>query len=255
MNPREYEIMADLEYSHWWYRGLRDLIGLSIKKHLPKLPEHPAVLDVGCGTGENLRFVSELLAPAYVGGFDASETAIQYARSKASHCDVYLSNLCTPEFHHAGYDVVISCDLINIPGLQRCRPGLRQIAQRIRPNGMLILNVPAYAWLRSDHDLAVHTSQRFVVPEIRNLLADLQLKPSVLTYRLCPLLPLFIASRLPSIIRKSSQPGEARSALRAPAAWVNQSLESITKLENRAICRGLRFPFGSSVFAVGIKST
>lgn len=254
MNPREYEIMADLEEGHWWYRSLRDLVGLSIMRHRARLPANPAVFDVGCGTGENLKFVRSLVEPSYIGGFDASDAAVERARIKAPECDVYLSNLCVPEFHHERFDIVISCDLINIPGTKRCMAGLLQIVERVNSNGLFVLNVPAFDWLMSDHDIAVHTSHRYIASEIRDLLHALDLKPALLTYRLCPLLPLFIASRLPSILRKCPRSDEARSSLNAPPIWLNRSLESIAKLENRAICRGIRFPFGSSIFAVGVKS-
>ena len=80
MNPGEYAVMAQVEARHWWYRGLRDVLERTLGRPHLALPEHPAVLDAGCGTGENLRLLRDLLDPSYLGGFDLSEEALAIAR-------------------------------------------------------------------------------------------------------------------------------------------------------------------------------
>lgn len=51
MNDREYDVMADVERDHWWYRGLRDLIGRVLVKEGFAQRSGLRVLDAGCGTG------------------------------------------------------------------------------------------------------------------------------------------------------------------------------------------------------------
>jgi hypothetical protein len=65
--------MARVEADHWWYRGLRDALAAVFGRLEPPLPANPRLLDAGCGTGENLRFLRESLDPSYLGGFDPSE--------------------------------------------------------------------------------------------------------------------------------------------------------------------------------------
>ena len=246
MNPREYLLMSELEYYHWWYRGLRDMISRIVDRH--SLPNSECLLDAGVGTGENLAFLSKEKQFSYVGGFDASQIAIELASKKVNSADLYVSDICNPELRQDAYDIVTSCDVINIPGLSRCFQGLQRMVWRIRPGGLFLANLPAYSWLYSDHDLAVHTSQRFAAGQVRTMCHELGLEPIVLTYRLCSLFPLFVLSRLPTMLFRSRSSAEARSALNRPSKCVNSLFTAISRIENRAVQRGWALPWGSSVF-------
>jgi SAM-dependent methyltransferase len=220
------------------------------------LPAHPRVLDAGCGTGENLRFLRELLDPAYLGGFDVSEEALALARIKAPGADLYTGDVCDPGVRTETLDLVVSCDVIYVPGAKRAMPGLRRLVAHLRPGGLLVLNLPAYRWLYSRHDVAVHSSERYTAGEVQGLLRALGLEVEILSYRLCLLFPLVLASRLPGKLR--ARPGDptARSDLhRVPSEAVSRALLAVLRLENALIARGVRLPFGSSIFAVGRKST
>jgi hypothetical protein len=167
---------------------------------------------------------------------------------------VYQSDLCDPEIRSRDLDLVVSLDVLCIPGVARAREGLRRLAAGIRPGGLLILNLPAYRWLYSEHDAAVHTSERYTAREVRALVEGLGLQVEILSYRLCLLFPLVVLARLPRLRRvRPGDPG-ARSDLHAePGPLVNRLLFALLRLENRGIVRGLRLPFGSSVFAVARK--
>jgi trans-aconitate methyltransferase len=251
MNPAEYHQMAAVEREHWWYRGLRDAMRRALRRWPP--PERSAVLDAGCGTGENLRWLNELLAPAYLGGFDASPLALDYAVQKNPHADIYQSDICQPVLHVERFHVILCCDVLYIPGLDRALPGLQKLAAALAPGGVLILNLPAYNWLRSRHDLAVHTSQRFTRSTVRQLLQWLGLTPEVLTYRLCGLFPFVLAARLPSMLMPPKDASAARSDVVLPGRLVNGVLSATLATENALMERGVTWPWGSSVFAVGRK--
>lgn len=254
MNPGEHAVMARVEERHWWYRGLRDCLARVLARPDFGLGEHPRVLDAGCGTGENLRFLRDLLGPGYLGGFDASEEALALARGKAPDADLYPSDLCDPVLHVETLDLIVSLDVIYIPGAERAKPGLRRLVERLRPGGLFVLHLPAYRWLFSRHDVAVHSSERYTAPEVRRLLQELGLGVEMLSYRLCSLFPLVVATRLPSLGRARPGDPSARSDLhRAPSEAANRALFAVLAYENRLVAAGVRLPFGSSVFAVGRK--
>ncbi len=253
MNSREYEMMAAVEADHWWYRGMRQQLGHSLERFGQQLPARPSILDAGCGTGENLRYLSSLYNAQYMGGFDASVQAVEWAKKKVATADIYLSDICAPELHADHYDIVLSCDVLYIPGLTASLSGMQAIAERMSPNGLMLINVPAYQWLRSEHDLAIGTTQRFVAYDIRQFLRELGLVPRLVTYRMCLLFPLVVASRLPSILRPGRDRSQAVSALKQHSRWSNRLLEMTMGLENSLIGTGVGLPWGSSVFAVGQK--
>ena len=244
--------MARVERTHWWYRGLRDAVARTV--HSADLPDAPRVLDAGCGTGENLRMLRTLYSPSYLGGFDASTEALQYARSKAPDADVYAADICDPVLHVEEIDLLVSLDVIYIPGAERALAGLKRLVAALAPGGLFVLNLPAYNWLYSEHDVAIHTSERYTAGRVGSLLETLGLSVSLLTYRLFFLFPVVVLSRLPGMWRARSADPAARSDLHSvPAGPAQAVLFGALRAENALIARGLRLPWGSSVFAVGRK--
>lgn len=254
MLASEYERMARAEKRHWWYRGLRDVLSRSLTRKDLALAPQPRVLDAGCGTGANLELLGRLLGPSYLGGFDASQDAVRRARARAVEADVYKADICAPELHVETLDLVVSLDVIYIPGVERARGGLERLVGALRPGGLFVLNLPAYEWLRAEHDLAVHTAQRFTAADVRRLFDDLGLAVRRLSYRVFFAFPLVVAARLPGMLRVRRGRAAARSDLeREPGAAVNALLFAGLRAENTWIARGGRLPWGSSVFAIGSK--
>jgi SAM-dependent methyltransferase len=249
MNAEEIVRMAASEESHWWYRGLRDMIGRTLRAPRFRMPLSANVLDAGCGTGENLRLLHGLVSPAYLGGFDLSPLAVRHSQAKVEGADVYVGDLRDPELHVDHLDLVLSCDVLSIAGVGDCLSGMARLVKRLRRGGLLILHLPAYPWLYSAHDVAIDTRDRVTAAQVRRLLTDLGLSIEMISYRLCCLLPAIVLARLPSILCRTKR--VARSDLRPSPAWVNTSLGRLLCAENAAIVRGTRFPWGSSVYAVG----
>lgn len=252
MNQQEYQTMAALESEHWWYRGLRDFLQTSVLPRVKPQSSPYNVLDAGCGTGENLKLLSEHLDTDYLGGFDFSEDALQFATAKTDCTDLYQSDICQPALHCDELDLIISMDVIYVPGAAATLNGLKSCVKNLKPGGLFAFNLPAYQWLYSEHDVAVHTTQRFVKKDIVQLFSDIGLTPELISYRVSILFPVILAARLPSIIKKPTI-HEATSDVTLPSPWINSILEKTLYLENRAIAQGARLPFGASISAIGRK--
>ena len=178
---------------------------------------------------------------------------MELAQQKVPQADVYVGDICDPELHVDSLDVVLSCDVLYITGIAAAFPGLSRLVQALRPGGLLVVNLPAYQWMYSEHDVAVHTSERYTARQVKGLLRDLGLRVHLLTYRLFSLFPLVLLWRVPGILGPRPRREQARSDLGTPNRLVNASLKAVMSAENLAIKRGLRFPWGSSVYAVGRK--
>jgi SAM-dependent methyltransferase len=249
MNDAEIDQMAAFEKTHWWYLGLQDLLCRTLCSPRFQLPAQANVLDVGCGTGANLRVLENLLKPAYLGGFDLSTHALNHARREAANADLYQADIREPEVHVDRIDLALSCDVLSIAGLAESRPGMLRLVERLRRGGLLIVHMPALRWLFSSHDVAIETRDRATASVVSDFLRELGLIVELVTYRLFLLFPAIVLSRLPSMLGPEGQ--AARSDLRHYARPINATLAAAVYAENAAIVRGVRFPWGSSVYAVG----
>jgi len=250
MESEQYEIMALAEERHWWYLGLRDAIEQCLLHPSVSLPPNPRILDAGCGTGANLRFLGDLLKTDRLVGFDLSEKALEYARMKVPAAMLYQSDLRDPWIPSEPFDLVLSSDVLYVTGRESAMAGLRSLCQSLKDGGIFLWNLPAYNWMMSYHDRLVHTQERFTRSGLASLCCHLGLKCLRLSYRLHFIFPLLLVNR---VFRSLFCRSRASSDLRQPSPFVNRLLFDVLHIENRLIAKGLSFPWGSSVFAVCAK--
>ena len=245
MNEDEYIIMYEAEETHWWYVSLHDLILRSVPRNLPSL----TIFDAGCGTGRLL----QLLSPyGSVQGCDASETALHCCR-KRGLTTVAQADLNTMTLAQESYDVITLIDVLYHAGIRDEHAVLKKLHAALKPGGVLLVQVPAYEWLRSDHDRAVHTRRRYSRPEIVAMLRDCGFLVEKATYRVgLLLLPIAMVRLARNLVRLHTTGAEAASDVKKHFTLVNALLSAIMVAENRLL-KYVSLPFGASVFAVARK--
>ncbi|MEK7794580.1 MAG: class I SAM-dependent methyltransferase, partial [Candidatus Hydrogenedentota bacterium] len=146
-------------------------------------------------------------------------------------------------FRDESFDTAIMMDVLYHKGVPDKVGALREARRVLKPGGSLYLNVPAYEWLRSSHDRAIHTDQRFTRGEIVRLLREAGLSPTFTTYWNTLLFPAAAAVRL---MRKGRAGGESdlggdggESRICAGMLWIERRLIRVAPM-----------PFGLSVFGV-----
>lgn len=238
MRIDEYQRIHSLEDTHWWYRSLHALARLHVAR---ARIASPVLLDVGCGTGG---FMSGLGSDLHRYGVDMHPEALRFARSRPglSVCRATAERLPFPD---ARFDIVVSLDVICHAAVAAPGAAVAEMARVLKPDGLLVLNLPAYDWLRSGHDVAVHTARRFTRNQVRRMLEDAALQPVVLTHWNTLLFPAALAVRL--LHRKRQE-----SDLDAPAPWLNRGLHAVVGLE-RTLLRYVPLPFGLSILAAARK--
>src|ERR1700722_10013270 len=162
MESNEYGVMFRVEETHWWYRALHRLIFDTLERELPDW-RTKAVLDAGCGTGAILK---QLGNPDMNVGVDLAGEAISFCRQRGLN-NVRVSDICALPFPDASFDAVICSSVLYHRWVKDVSAALRELGRVLRPGGLLVVNVPAFSFLRSAHDEAVMTAQRFQKNEIR----------------------------------------------------------------------------------------
>jgi SAM-dependent methyltransferase len=244
VNPREYEALYRAEDRHWWFAGVRREIAAGLARE-PRLSRW---LDAGSGTGGLLANLRLAGSPAAF-GVEVSPDGIAFSRSRGLRRLARASVSQLP-FPAAAFELITSIDVLCHRGVDESR-ALAEAYRCLREGGLLVLQVPAFEWLRSEHDDAVWTNRRYRRREIGNLLTEAGFVVEASFYRVALLFPLAALRRLLSRRRRPEK--EARSEVRPAAAAANALFGGILRLEWALAALGLRFPFGLSVFALARK--
>lgn len=245
MQRHEYERMFQFEDWYWWYRGLHELVCAEVKRSIPD--RSPAILDAGCGTG---RMMELLGSQGHVEGFDSSAAAVDFCRQRGvPDCRPMDLNAWDPDADR--WEVIISLDVICCTGVLDDRAILGKFHRALTGNGYLIMNLPAFPLLRRTHDRAVSIARRY---RRKDLVRDLEALGFRVVYAGYRLPPLFLVILAKKIIEKRFKTRNIESDLRPLPRPLNAWLLGYQRLENRLILRGMRFPFGSSLFIVAAKT-
>ena len=241
MEDSEYRKLAEVEDRMWYFRGLHRLAERALGRGLGPAAR---ILDAGCGTGGLIR----RLAPAHPGwtwtGIDLSAVACEAARERTG-ADIRLGSVTELPFGDGSFDAVVSCDVLY--HVEDDGAALREAARVLRPGGLIVVNVPAYRWLWSYHDRAVHSVRRYGRAELAGKLG----RAGFAEVRAGPwntlLFPLVV-------LRRKLLPAPAGgSDVRTYPALAEVVARAALALERCWMATGLRLPFGSSIFATARK--
>jgi SAM-dependent methyltransferase len=236
--------MYRLESFYWWFVARRKLLD-SILKRLTKESRRPLILDAGCGTGINF---SVLTKYGETFSSDTSEEALKFSKSRG----VERLARCRVErlpFGAETFDLITALDMLEHIDDDLC--ALAELSRVAKTDGLLIITVPAYGFLWSEHDEALHHRRRYAASELRNKLARAGFEVEWVSYYITLLFfPILLVRLLQSIFKKSVYPKTSHILL---PAWLNSLLIVILDLE-RFLLRWIKLPFGVSLVCLARKT-
>jgi SAM-dependent methyltransferase len=262
----EYRVMFEVEDGHWWYRGMRRNLVALLKRHFDwTLHPRPLALDAGCGTGANLQklltgFGGEI--PSFRAcGFDLAGEALEFSQQRGLTGHLAQGSITAIPFASNNFDLAISLDVIN--NLPDDQPAFEEIGRVLKPGGLFILNLPAYQFLYSEHDLAIRCQRRYNAKMVSDRLERAGLRVVRQTYLNTLLFPPAALVRLvkarkvsarPELISDSGDFTPVHSDLLPPHPLVNRALEKVMGLEASLLARSnVKLPFGLSIMTVARK--
>lgn len=256
MNPAEYAAMYHVEDSLWWYVGMRAIVRAVVGARLDVATR---VLDAGCGTGGTLAWWlrhSGGHTRRHGIGIDLSSNALTLGARRGLTCLGQASVSDLPFSDHT-FDGVLSLDVIYHLDVADDRRALAEIARVTRPGGWACVRVPAFDFLRSAHDVAVHTRERYRLGPLRERIAEAGLVVDRATYANALLFPAAVASRLARKgVRRPSDAGgtspEVASDVRSASPVVQMIGEAALNAE-AALLEVADLPFGLSAIVVATR--
>jgi SAM-dependent methyltransferase len=237
---------ADLYRRHWWWRAREEFL-LRLFQSL-ELPPRPSVLDIGCGDG--LFFERLLELGGTVEGLESAD-ALLSAEARQRYA-IHIGPFDESYSPHKTYALVLMLDVLE--HLPNPLAALRQASGLLEPGGRLVVTVPAFMGLWTQHDQLNHHQTRYTRATLAALVAQSSLRILQLRYFFHWLAPLKLATRW-------KERGLARCGLnssptppRVPGALVNRSLLELSRWEQRLWGR-FQLPLGSSLLMVCDRGT
>lgn len=221
---------------HWYFRGRLAVLLAVLERALPPRPQR--LLDLGCGTGNVLQALGRF-GEAIGVERDPELRAVGQAAGLDIRAGTLPDDVPVPDGWADGV-----CLLDVIEHLDDDVAGVRAAARAARPGGVVLITVPAYAWLWSGHDVMLGHRRRYTARQLRAVLTAAGVRVQHVGYFNTVLFPAIAAVRLAKRLG-----GGGGHDIYRPPALVNEALTRLFAIERHVALRpGL--PFGSSLLAV-----
>lgn len=243
-DPIAHTQLATVEHNHFWFEERNTLISWLLQRYCGQARR---VLEIGCGTGFVLQTIRKTLREALIAGSELHSEGLVVAMARHGNAVELIQMDARRIGLRDAVDVVGAFDVLeHIPDDEVV---LAEIAQALRPNGLLVLSVPQHPWLWSESDDLAHHVRRYKRGEMEEKLRQKDFEILFSDSFVCLLLPLMVIARATQRLRKSSAPMSNQEALdrefRLPPS-TNAILRLVLKFEHVLRRAGLRYPVGGS---------
>jgi SAM-dependent methyltransferase len=244
METQEYAKMAALEDRMWWYIALHRNLLFALKRYSADV--RGPILDAGCGTGGFLAFLRPAVPGLQVFGLDVYRDGLVSARTK-SGARVVVGSVNELPFREDTFSGIVSADVMYhrwaYPAVMA-----REALRCLKEDGIFVVQVPAFDWLRGAHDERVHTGRRYTRSRLTEVLREAGFHVAYCTYWNTLLFPLMILRR--KVFRSRDQ----SSDVVAYPVCMEALFRSVMVVERSLLRLGVRLPFGGSILAVAVKN-
>jgi len=229
----------ELFEKHWWWRSRTELIVEKIRQLRP-VSGWKRILDVGCG---NALFFDRL---AEFGEVEGVEPAADLVNPKGPHRGQIFVGPFDANFRPGkSYSLVLMLDVLE--HLQDPVGALHHALELLESDGTIIITVPAFMALWTNHDVLNHHQARYTKTTFRKVAEPAGLRITEERYLYHWTCPVKLGVRVKEKLL-SAKP----AAPKVPPPWVNEPLFWLSRLEQMTASR-LPMPFGSSLMVVGRK--
>ncbi len=239
-----YKDLFVTEQKHWWHRAKTGTIFDYLRRFVTT--PNAKILDVGCGTGNNVQKWS-MIGDAY--GVDPSADALRFCH-KRGLTQVVKGDAEHLPFPAQTFDGITLLDVLE--HIESEGQALNECARVLKKNGYLILSVPAFPFLWSTWDEVLHHKRRYTRKSLYEVLVKNGFSIREMTYRYSFLfIPAYVVRYVKSLLYKGkSYPSDFSHT----NSLVNTLFSLLFWIES-VWMRILPVPFGTTLFCVAQKRT
>ena len=237
MDPKYGKAYRGLFEKHWWWRSRTELIVDKIRQLRPA-QGWKRILDVGCG---DALFFDRL---AEFGEVEGVEPCADLVTPNNPHRDrIHVCPFDANFRPGKRYSLILMLDVLE--HLQDPVASLKHALELLVPKGTVVITVPAFMTLWTNHDTLNHHFTRYTKRRFREVALQAGLRIQEERYLYHWTCPVKLGLRMvESIFPPKSE------APTVPAGWANEALFWFSRFEQKTLS-ALPVPFGSSLMIVG----
>jgi 2-polyprenyl-3-methyl-5-hydroxy-6-metoxy-1,4-benzoquinol methylase len=157
MKPVAYQTYEKYERTYWWYVGRRTII-LDWVFRMVQPPAH--ILDYGCGSGLISRGIQD--HGYLIDAADNSPIALEMCLKNGVK---KIINTAEQDLPQNQYELILLLDVLE--HIENDSGFLKTICSSLKPNGFILMTVPAFSWLWSGEDYVSHHVRRYTLDTLR----------------------------------------------------------------------------------------
>lgn len=246
MDPEAYAKLEEVELTHWFYVGKRQIVFDCLRRESALAPDR-LLVDCGAGTG---RFVREASQHCRAIAVDDHEESLAIARKYLGEDAVRRGSCTALPFPDDSADIVTALDVIE--HVEDDRAAAREMWRILKPGGSLVVTVPAFQALWSDWDVILHHFRRYRRGPLRDLLAGSGFEVQRCAYINVLVFPaVWLLRKWRTHFPAPPSKAGARAEEKVPPEWLNRLLYgTFVGLAKQSV---IPFPFGVGLLAVARK--
>ena len=188
----QHKIHFDNETNYWWFKSRRNFL----KKILKSIPnkETKTVLEVGCGTGGNLKYLFNNFK--FADGIDTSSNALDIIKKFNVDVKVKFGDANKLNVIKEKYDLIAFLDVLYHKNIINVEKVINQTRYCLKDNGFILIAEPAFNILSGIHSNTVQEERRFNKKQLESYLKNAGYKDIIISrYWGFILYPLLIIKR------------------------------------------------------------
>ncbi|MBU4149820.1 MAG: class I SAM-dependent methyltransferase, partial [Candidatus Omnitrophica bacterium] len=194
MPAYHYKNLAKIEDTYWWHQGKIFAAISFLKPYLKKnIVSLCRLADIGCGTGGFLKSIKSRLDIHNVIGIDGNELAVERSQKRGLNTQIadlnnYFLINCKP------YNIITAMDVLE--HIENEQVFLKTISENLSPEGLFLINVPAYNFLFSSWDKVLGHKRRYSSCQLTKILKKNNFRVIKITYLFAYIFPFAVFRRL-----------------------------------------------------------
>jgi len=252
MDRLQYDLFAEIDRLHWWFRARRQIARVMLRQLCTGA--QPSILDIGTGSGGMIEVLSEY---GRLTTFEPDSQQMEITAEKYRHSHPAVQFITAERgldsLAPESFDLVTAFDV-----LEHCSDHtetLLQWSNLLKPNGRMLITVPAFPSLWGANDELSHHYRRYTKATLTEAFTGAGLNPSKISYiNAFSFIPVWLSRKIKEPVDKLLNPNRtAPWDFSVPSAPINLFLEHAFACE-KYVLPHVDLPIGTSLVAIATRS-